>query len=170
VLTYVGALLLSSYEISTRTVALALAMTAAAMLPGTFAAGRRKAAPTAELLVGLTLFQAGAVVVLGALRADIALTLAVLAAMAYVNGRRSVVAGGLGMDAAPEDPVAVMSVRAAANQFGYLVGAAAGGVALAAGGFAALGVTLAAMFAASTLAHTPALVSVPRQTPEESPA
>ena len=48
-------------------------------------------------------------------------TLAVLALMAFVNGWRSMVASALGMDAAPEDKVAVMSMRAAANQFGYLL-------------------------------------------------
>jgi predicted MFS family arabinose efflux permease len=59
------------------------------------------------------------------------------------------------MDTAPEDKVAVMSMRAAANQFGYLLGAAAGGLALALSGFTGLGVALAAMFAAAVLAHAP---------------
>jgi predicted MFS family arabinose efflux permease len=78
--------------------------------------------------------------------------------MAFVNGWRSMTASALGMDTAPEDKVAVMSMRAAANQFGYLLGAAAGGLAIALGGFPALGVTLAGMFLASVLAHVPALV------------
>ena len=63
--------------------------------------------------------------------------------MAFVNGWRSMVASALGMDTAPEDKLAVMSMRAAANQFGYLLGAAAGGLALAVGGFPGLGVALA---------------------------
>ena len=86
------------------------------------------------------------------------MTLAVLAAMAFVNGWRSMVASALGMDAAPQDRVAVMSMRAAANQFGYLLGAAAGGLALAAAGFEALGVTLSAMFVTAALIHLPARV------------
>ena len=57
--------------------------------------------------------------------------------MAFVNGWRSMVASALGMDAAPQDRVAMMSMRAAANQFGYLLGAATGGLALAAAGFPA---------------------------------
>jgi predicted MFS family arabinose efflux permease len=56
-----------------------------------------------------------------------------------------------------EDRVAVMSLRAAANQCGYLLGAAAGGAALALGGFPALGATLAAMFLIAVLIHAPAL-------------
>jgi hypothetical protein len=73
----------------------------------------------------------------------VGLTLVLLAVMAFVNGRRSMVASTLGMDAVPEDRVAVMSMRAAANQFGYLLGAATGGLALALGGFPALGLALA---------------------------
>ena len=95
-------------------------------------------------------------VVLYEVRPSVALTLAVMCAMAFVNGWRSMIASSLGMDTAPEDKVAVMSMRAAANQFGYLLGAAAGGLALAAAGFAGLGVTLAAMFAAAVLVHLPA--------------
>jgi predicted MFS family arabinose efflux permease len=82
-------------------------------------------------------------------------TLVVLSAMAFVNGWRSMVASGLGMDAAPDDKVAVMSLRAAANQFGYLVGAATGGLALAFGGFPALGLVFAGLFGLGALAHVP---------------
>jgi predicted MFS family arabinose efflux permease len=46
-----------------------------------------------------------------------------------------------------------MSVRTAAVQFGYLLGAALGGVALARGGYPALGATLSAMLAGSSLLH-----------------
>jgi hypothetical protein len=46
-----------------------------------------------------------------------------------------------------------MSLRAAANQFGYLLGAAAGGLAVAAGGFGAFGLVLAGMFAISAATH-----------------
>ena len=86
------------------------------------------------------------------------MTLAVLAAMAFVNGWRSMVASALGMDTAPQDRVAVMSMRAAANQFGYLLGAAVGGLALAAAGFAGFGIALSCLFAAAVLVHAPALL------------
>jgi predicted MFS family arabinose efflux permease len=106
-------------------------------------------------LTALTGLQGAAVVVLGAVRPAPALTLAVIAVMAFVNGWRSLMASALGMDTAPEDKLAVMSMRAAANQFGYLVGAAAGGLAIAAAGFPGLGITLAAMFLAAVLIHMP---------------
>jgi predicted MFS family arabinose efflux permease len=103
-----------------------------------------------------------AVVALGAARPHAVVTLALLAVMAFVNGWRSMVASALGMDTAPDDRVAVMSMRAAANQFGYLFGAAAGGLALALGDFPALGGALGAMFAAGALIHLSAVTAVVR--------
>ena len=115
---------------------------------------RRTSRATPALLAALTAVQGGAVLVLGALRPSIVLTLAVFAAMAYVNGWRSMLASSMGMGSAPDDKVAVMAMRAAANQFGYLLGAAAGGLALAAAGFTGLGVALAALFLSAVLVTT----------------
>jgi predicted MFS family arabinose efflux permease len=162
-LTYSGALLLGSYAISPSVVGLGLGAVAVAMVPGTFAA--RRHTPTPALLIGLTVLQGGAVLLLGSVRPTVALSLCVLAAMAYVNGRRSMVASSLGMDSAPDDKVAVMALRAAANQFGYLLGAAAGGFALAVGGFAGLGLALAAMFAIAAVIHAPARAATPAPAP-----
>jgi predicted MFS family arabinose efflux permease len=170
VLTYSGALLLESYEISPGVVALGLGLMATAMLPGTFTARRRTAHATLPLLAGLTAFQGAAVLTLGALRVGVAVTLALLAVMAFVNGRRSMFASALGMDTAPEDRVAVMSMRAAANQLGYLLGATVGGLALALGGFLALGAALAALFLAAALIHFPAFIPRPAAIPREAPA
>jgi predicted MFS family arabinose efflux permease len=153
VLTYAGVLLLGSYDLSPATVALGLGAMAIAMLPGTFLARRHAARATRALLVGLTALQGGAVLALGTLRPAAALTLALLAAMAFVNGWRSMVASSLGMGTAPEDKVAVMAMRAAANQFGYLLGAAVGGVALAVAGFPGLGAALAGLFTAAVVVH-----------------
>jgi DHA1 family inner membrane transport protein len=168
VLTYSGALLLESYAISPAVVALALGLMATAMLPGTFTARRRTAGATPRLLAGLTAFQGAAVIALGALRIGIAVTLALLAVMAFVNGRRSMFASALGMDTAPEDRIAVMSMRAAANQLGYLLGAAAGGLALALGGFLGLGLALAALFLTAALIHFPAVLRAPAAIPQQS--
>jgi len=165
VLTYSGALLFESYAISPAMVALGLGLMATAMLPGTFSARRAAANATPQRLAWLTAFQAAAVLALGALRPGVGVTLALLAAMAFVNGWRTMLASALGMDGVPEDRVAVMSMRAAANQFGYLLGAAAGGLALALGGFPMLGLTLAALFVAAVLIHCPALVRTPTPVP-----
>jgi MFS transporter, DHA1 family, inner membrane transport protein len=155
VLTYAGALLLGSYDVSPGTTALGLGASAAAMVPGTFMARRSAARPTRGRLAALTLVQAGGALALGAVRPAAVVSLAMLAAMAFVNGRRSMVASALGMDAAPQDPIAPMAMRAAANQFGYLLGAAIGGLALALGGFTALGAALCALFLLGSLIHLP---------------
>ena len=168
VLTYSGALLLESYSISAATAALALGLMATAMLPGTFKARRGAANPSPELLAALTALQAASVLALGAVRPGLGVTLLLLAVMAFVNGWRSMVASALGMDASPEDRVAVMAMRAAANQFGYLLGAAAGGAAIALGGFPAMGAVLAIMFIAAALVHFPALVRPASPVPQES--
>jgi predicted MFS family arabinose efflux permease len=46
-----------------------------------------------------------------------------------------------------------MSLRAAAIQFGYLLGAASGGAALAAGGYGLLGATIGALFLLGVAPH-----------------
>ena len=79
--------------------------------------------------------------------------------MAFVSGLRSLVASALGMDSAPEDKVAVMSMRAAANQF-VLVGAAADGLAVARAGFQWLGIALGAMFLAAAVICAPRLLPI----------
>jgi predicted MFS family arabinose efflux permease len=90
--------------------------------------------------------------------------------MAFVNGTRTMVASALGMDTAADDRVAVMSLRAAANQFGYLLGAAAGGLALALGGFGAVGATYSALFLCTALIHAPRLYGGPVSLPEARPS
>jgi predicted MFS family arabinose efflux permease len=114
-------------------------------------------------LGALTFAQAGMVATLGVVRPGAGLSLAILTVMAFVNGWRSVIASGLGMDSAPDDKVTVMSMRAAANQFGYLLGASLGGLALAAGGFAALGTTFCALFILGAALHlAPRIAAEPR--------
>jgi DHA1 family inner membrane transport protein len=162
VLTYSGALLIETYGASRETVALGLGAIAAAMVPGTFVGRRVAQTATIGQLAALTSAQGCAVAILGVVRPAPGVTLAVLAFMAFVNGCRSVLASSLGMDTASDDKVAVMSLRASANQFGYLVGAAAGALALPLGGFAALGVVLAVLFATGAILHvTPTRVPSP---------
>jgi DHA1 family inner membrane transport protein len=153
VLTYCGALLIEGYGCSRATVGFGLGVMAAAMVPGTFVGRRSAPFATVDLLAGLTLVQGGVVALVGSVRPTAGLTVSLLMVMAFINGWRSVVASSIGMDAADDDKVAVMSMRASANQFGYLLGAAVGALALATGGFAALGGSLAALFAVGAYLH-----------------
>lgn len=165
VLTYAGSLLIEGYGAGRGLVSAGLALAAAAMVPGTFVGRLHAARASLPVLGALTLAQGGLVATLGAVRPEAGVSLGILTAMAFVNGWRSVIASGLGMDAAPDDKVAVMSMRAAANQFGYLLGAALGGLALAAAGFAALGTTFSVLFILGAVLHL-----VPRVIAEPTPA
>jgi predicted MFS family arabinose efflux permease len=163
VLTYSGALLIESYSASRGLVSAGLGLAAAAMVPGTFVGRRGVSRATPAVLGALTLAQAGMVTTLGAVRPGAGLSLALLTVMAFLNGWRSMIASGLGMESAPDDKVTVMSMRAAANQFGYLLGAALGGLALAAGGFGMMGMTFSSLFALGALMHlVPRMTSGPR--------
>jgi DHA1 family putative efflux transporter-like MFS transporter len=163
VLTYSGALLIESYSASRGLVSAGLGMAAAAMVPGTFVGRRGVLRATPEVLGALTLAQAGMVTMLGVLRPGAGLSLALLTVMAFLNGWRSMIASGLGMESAPDDKVTVMSMRAAANQLGYLLGAALGGLALAAGGFGMMGMTFSWLFALGALMHlVPRITTGPR--------
>ena len=163
VLTYSGALLIESYSASRGLVSAGLGMAAAAMVPGTFVGRRGVLRATPEVLGALTFAQAGMVTTLGVLRLGAGLSLGLLTVMAFLNGWRSMIASGLGMESAPDDKVTVMSMRAAANQFGYLLGAAVGGLALAAGGFGVMGMTFSSLFALGALVHlVPRITTGPR--------
>ena len=159
VLTYSGSLLIESYSASRGLVSAGLGIAAAAMVPGTFVGRRGVSQATPAVLGALTFAQAGMVTMLGVVRPGAGLSLALLTVMAFLNGWRSMIASGLGMESAPDDKVTVMSMRAAANQFGYLLGAALGGLALAAGGFEMMGMAFSSLFALGALVHL-----VPRMT------
>jgi DHA1 family inner membrane transport protein len=169
-LTYSGALLIESYGASRETVALGLSAVAAAMVPGTFLGRRRAPTATIGMLVGLTIVQACLVTAVGVVRPDADVTLSLLMAMAFINGWRSVIASTVGMDSAPDDKVAVMSMRASANQFGYLLGAATGALALAVGGFEILGFALAGLFGLGALLHTRLSYAASARRPAMRPA
>jgi MFS transporter, DHA1 family, inner membrane transport protein len=168
VLTYAGALLIESYGAARGTVSAGLGLAAAAMVPGTFVGRRGVARATPAGLAALTIAQAALLAALGVLRPAAGLSLAILTVMAFLNGWRSVMASGLGMESAPEDKLTVMSLRAAANQFGYLLGAALGGLALAAGGFAALGLRCSSS-ARRSISLRPSLRTPVRPRPRPEP-
>jgi predicted MFS family arabinose efflux permease len=97
---------------------------------------------------------AGAVAILlfGEVRHSAWLSLALLAGTAFLAGGRTFAGGAFGL-AASEHRLAVMGIRAAANQFGYLVGAAAGGVALFLGGYSLLGAVFCALLAVAAILY-----------------
>jgi predicted MFS family arabinose efflux permease len=92
------------------------------------------------------------VALLGLVRPTPAVSASLLASMAFLGGGRTLLGNVFGLRAAPEARVAAMAARAAANQFGYFVGSAAGGLALAVSGYAGLGLSLGLLFAVAAAA------------------
>ena len=149
-LLFTGALLVESYRASAGAVGVVLAAGATAYFPGNFLV-RRHLDQAARLVVALALALAAGVAVLGVVRPGLAFSATLFAALVFLAGGRTLAGSAVGLDAAPEHKMAVTSLRAAATQFGYLLGAGAGGAALATGGYAAFGMTQAALFVAAGL-------------------
>jgi DHA1 family inner membrane transport protein len=145
-LVYAGSLFIQSYGLSTAEAGMLLGVAALGYFPGTLLARRHVEHRARTLLVGLGLTAAVGTALLGLVRPSPA-------------GEPLRLRGLHGGDRRPHDRrqrlrarrgagqrVAVMSLRAAAVQFGYLLGAACGGAALAAGGYGLLGATLGVLF------------------------
>jgi DHA1 family inner membrane transport protein len=152
-LVYAGALFVESYATSPTLTGLILAAVAIAYLPGNFLARRLLATRTRQLLVTLALAAAATVVVLGTVRVSVGVSVVVLCILGFLGGARTLAGSVFGLDAAPERRLGIMGLRAAATQYGYLLGAAAGGVAIALAGYQALGLVLGALFALAAVPH-----------------
>lgn len=157
-LVYAGALFIQSYDATPLVAGLVLAIAAVAYIPGNFLARRWVDRASRRAIVGFASVAAVLVTVLGGVRPAIGVSGVVVALLGFVNGGRTIAGSAFGLDAGGEQKVAVMSVRSAALQFGYLIGAAVGGVALWAGGYPGYGFALGALFAVSALVHLPAVV------------
>jgi predicted MFS family arabinose efflux permease len=152
-LTFAAALMIESYGSSPALVGLLLAVAATAYFPGNRLARRRAGESPRQLL---TLLGGGLAVVLaifGAVRPGLWFSAAMFGLIVLLTGGRTLAGSAAGLQAAPGDEVTVMSLRAAAMQLGIVIGAALGGVALAAGGYALLGPVLSILFAAGAAPH-----------------
>jgi len=165
-LVYAGALVAESYDASTATVGLVLALGGAAYLPGNFLIRRWTDAYARTLLILLGLAAATTVVVFGGVRTGVWESAAIFAVLGFLGGGRTLAGTALGAALARENRLAAMGVRTATLQFGYLLGAALGGLALAAGGYPALGVLLGTLFVAGVLPH---VVATMRPAPTAAP-
>jgi MFS transporter, DHA1 family, inner membrane transport protein len=139
--------------LSTAEAGVLLGAAALGYFPGTLLVRRRSERHARTLLVVLGLAAAAGTALLGLVRPSPAASLVLFAACMAAIGGRTIAGSSFGLDAAPDQRVAVMSLRAAAVQFGYLLGAASGGAALAAGGFGLLGVTLGVLFLLGVAPH-----------------
>lgn len=153
-LVYAGALFVESYNASPLLAGVVLAAGAVAYLPGNISAEHvLRNRPALDVLPLIAVVGAAGVVVFGAVRPSTAVSATIFAALAFVMAARTLSGSVLGLELAPDKRLAVMGLRAAGLQFGYLVGSAAGGVALAAGGYTALGILLGSLCLAAAAAY-----------------
>jgi predicted MFS family arabinose efflux permease len=152
-LVYAGDLFIQSYGLSTAHAGVLLGAAALGYFPGTLLARRHAEHHARTLLVVFGLTAAAGTALLGLVRPSPAASLVLFAACMSAIGGRTIAGSAFGLDAAPDQRVAVMSLRAAAVQFGYLLVAASGGAALAAGGFGLLGATLGVLFLLGVASH-----------------
>jgi predicted MFS family arabinose efflux permease len=152
-LVYVGALFIESYGLSVGATGLVLGAGALAYLPGNLLFRRLVDDHLRLLLFGTPFAGAVAVAVLGAVRPSAWFSFAAFSVLAFIAGGRTLAGSAAALDLAPALRLGVTGVRTGALQGGYFVGAAVGGLALAFGGYSALGLTLAALFAGSAALH-----------------
>jgi predicted MFS family arabinose efflux permease len=152
-LTFVGAFFIQRFDVREAAVGWLLAAAAAAyMIAATRSAGlvarfpRRRLAAVAAVVMALLLLALLDLVGLGVVAAAV-----VFCVVGLVAGVRTPAASGLGLDQLPGRGEAMMSIRTAVTQSGYLLGALVGGAVIAVGGYVALGVVLAVGMVASAL-------------------
>jgi len=152
-LVYAGALFVETYGVGPGTAGVLLGAAAVAYLPGNLL-GRRMIGAHARLLAAsVPPIAALLVAVFGALRPSLAFSAATFALLAFVVAARTIAGSALGLEVCEQRRTFAMRVRTAATQFGYLLGSALGGAALAVGGYTALGFAFAAMFALAAVPH-----------------
>jgi MFS transporter, DHA1 family, inner membrane transport protein len=163
-LVFAGALFVESYDVSPGTAGVLLGLAAVAYLPGNFLARRLIGTWSRPLLVVLPLMAATIAALLGGFRPALSASAAILAALAFVSGGRTIAGSALGLEVCSMRRVFAMRIRAAATQFGYLLGAVLGGAALAAWGYAGMGATFGLLFVLGAIPHGVAIVGDRRLT------
>jgi MFS transporter, YNFM family, putative membrane transport protein len=149
-LTFVGAFFVQRVAVGQASLGWLLAAGAAAH----FAASTRGGAvadgmPRRRLVAASALIMAILFVVLLDVAGSPPIAMGAFCLLGLAAGMRSPAASGLGLEQLPDHPGAMMAARTAATQLGYLLGALVGGSVIAAGGYGALGVVLAAGMASS---------------------
>jgi predicted MFS family arabinose efflux permease len=152
-LVYAGALLIDSYDLSLGATGLLLGLIFVAYFPGTLLFRHYVDRAAQRLLVALALSASVVAALIGSLRPGLWLTVPLLGAYVFLNSGRTLSGSAFGLDAAPGRAVTAMGIRASATQFGYLVGAGLGGVALHFGGYPAMGATFAGLYALAVVPH-----------------
>ena len=150
-LVYAGALFAETYATPSAAIGALLALAAVAFALGNLVFRRFVPAASPSTLVRLALGMALLAGLFGVVRPAPGVSAALLAALSFLGGGRTLLGNAYGLAARPERRLPAMAARAAANQLGMFLGAATAGAALAAGGYSLFGLVLALEFVLSTL-------------------
>ena len=145
-LVFSGALFIEVYDASPRLTGLLLATIALAYLVGNVIGSRIHHECLRRALAQSNLAAAAAVALTWLFTPHLLVTLALFSFAAVVVAVRTVVGTTYGFSLAGERKLEVGAARAAVTHAGYLAGSFVGGVALAAGGHAAIGVAFGLLF------------------------
>jgi predicted MFS family arabinose efflux permease len=154
-LVYVGALFTASYATSPLATGGILAAAAAAFLAGNLVFRRVADGEPRRLLIRLALAMGVLVALLGAVRPSPLFSGLVFMTASFVSGGRTLVGNLVAVQAPPERRASMAALRAVANQFASLAGAATAGAALATFGYGALGLVLGLLFGLAAVALMP---------------
>jgi len=151
-LTFVGAFFIDTFGVREGTAGWLLAAGAAAYFAAATRSGRLVARFSHRHLVAVSALAMAALLplLLGNTR-SVVLAAVVFCLVGTTAGIRTPASSSLGLVQIPEHPGTMMAARTGATQLGYLLGAAVGGVVIAAAGYRALSFVLAAGMAASAL-------------------
>jgi predicted MFS family arabinose efflux permease len=151
-LTFVGAFFIDTFDIGEGEAGWLLAAGAATYFAAATRSGRLVARfPRRRLVAVSGLAMAALLPVLLVNSTSLAFAAVMFCVVGMTAGVRTPASSSLGLVQLPDHPGTMMAARTGATQLGYLVGAALGGVVIAAAGYRALGLVLSAGMALSAL-------------------
>ena len=149
-LTFIGAFFIDTFDVQAGTAGWLLAAGAAAYFAAATRSGRLVARFSRRRLVAVSgLATAALLPVLLVNSTSLAFAAVMFCIVGMTAGVRTPASSSLGLVQLPEHPGTMMAARTGATQLGYLVGAALGGVVIAAAGYRALSIVLSAGMALS---------------------
>ncbi len=150
-LVFVGAVFIEGYGVDVATTGLILGAGAVLYLPGNSLGRRMLDVGPVRLMIGFGLFSALALVVFVSTTTPLPLAVAGFGAGVFFAAGRGFAGAALGLQLSGGRRLAAMSVRAAADQFGYLAGAVVGGVLLDLWGYPGVGIGLGFLMVVAAL-------------------
>ncbi len=151
-LTFVGAFFIDTFDVREGTAGWLLAAGAAAYFAAATRSGRLVARFSRRYLVAASgLAMAALLPLLLGSSGSVVVAAVLFCLVGLAAGVRTPASSSLGLVQIPEHPGTMMAARTGATQVGYLLGAALGGVVIAASGYRALSLVLAVGMAASAL-------------------